>query len=107
MKFSGRGNSIVAIQDKTGKRVLLKGTSFTIDKISENMWRLNAYAYRTITRQIYFSTDKMIHRVKDTKIVLGLKPIPDDEMISNNLRAVRRENIIDPSNCIVIGRFGM
>lgn len=97
--------SIVVIQDKTGKRVLLKGTSFTIDKISENIWRLNAYADRTITRQIYFSTDKMIHRVKDTKIVLGLKPIPDDEMIS--LRVVRRENIIDPSNCIVIGGFGM
>ena len=46
-----------------------------------------------------------IKSMHDSREILGLKPIPDNEMIS--LRAVRRENIIDPSNCIVIGGFGM
>ena len=49
----------------------------------------------------------MIHRANNAEIMLRLKPIPDEELELNNLRTIRRENLIDPTSSIVIGRFGM
>lgn len=96
--------SIVAIEDESGRRALFRGTRYIIEKVSENTWRLNIYKNRNITQQLYFNTEKMIHRINNTEIALGLKPIPKDEFESNNLK---KENLISPTSHLLIGRFGM
>ena len=68
---------------------------------------MEIYLDRSIYRQLYFNTERMIHRANNAEIMLRLKPIPDEELELNNLRTIRRENLIDPTSSIVIGRFGM
>jgi len=99
--------SSIAIKDMSGKREVLIGTNFTIDKVSENIWRLDGYIERSVYRQLYFNAESMTHRARNTELVLRLKPIPDEEMEGNNLRSISRKNLINPTSIIEIGRFGV
>ena len=67
---------------------------------------MNVYTDKAVTRQLFFNTECMIHRANNAEMVLGLKPIPDNEIKRNNLRIVRIEYLINPSSHIVIGQFG-
>jgi len=58
---------------------------------------------RSITRQLYFNPVSMIHRVDNLEIILKLKPIPDDEMDSDNLRTIGSESFVNPTSSIKIG----
>ena len=91
------------IIDITGRRQMLQSTERIIEKVSENVWRLDLFINDVKTQSLLFSIDRMIHKIEDDEIKLELLPVPEEYRNSHNVLTYSRTVIIDPKYSIVVG----